>query len=438
LDPSRVLALKVLLEWEKKRSSLDLLFQKAVLKEGLTDLKKAFARELVFGTVRWMKRIDWSIERFLQKGIDSLSPSVRNALRLGAYQLLFLDRVPPWAAVSESVELVKEKEGKKAGGLVNAILRNIAREKERLIPDSPDPLERLSLQWSFPLWLVKRLHKRFGEETEALLKALNEPPPFTIRTNILKTSREDLMEILSPFRPEPTRWSPVGIILGKPQGVLESQAFKEGLFQVQDEGAQLLNFILSPQKGERILDVCAAPGGKTTHMAELMGNEGEIVALEVNPWRIKWMRENLERLGITIVEVHRYNATEPINFKGFDRVLADVPCSGFGVLRRNPDLKWRMTEKEIYRLKEIQKRILRNSLETLKEGGLLLYSTCTFTFEENEEVVKEIAKEKGASIVSLKEHAFLQGIFFNEEGFFLSLPHEHGTDGFFGALLRKS
>ena len=437
MDPSRVLALKVLLEWEERKPSLDLLFQKAVRKEGLTDLKKAFARELVFGTVRWIKRIDWSIERFLQKGIGSLSPTVRNALRLGAYQLLFLDRVPPWAAVSESVELVKEKEGKKAGGLVNAILRNIAREKELLIPDSPDPLERLSLRWSFPLWLVNKLQKRFGDETEALLKALNEPPPFTIRTNILKTSREDLMKILSPFLPEPTSWSPVGVILHKPQGVLESWAFKEGLFQVQDEGAQLLSLILSPQKGERILDVCAAPGGKTTHMAELMGNEGQIVALEVNPWRIKWMKENLERLGINIVKIHRYNATKPISFKGFDRVLVDVPCSGLGVVRRNPDLKWRITEKEIYRLTEIQKRILRNSLETLKDGGILLYSTCTFTFEENEEVVKDTAGQKGVSLVDLREYAFLPGTFFNAEGFFLSLPHEHGTDGFFGALLRK-
>ena len=438
MDSSRVLALKVLLEWEDRKPSLDLLFQKAVRKEGLTDLKRAFARELVFGTVRWMKRIDWSIERFLQKGIDALSPTVRNALRLGAYQLLFLDRVPHWAAVSESVELVKEKEGKKAGGLVNAILRNIAREKELLIPDSPEPLERLSLKWSFPLWLVKKLRKRFEEETEALLKALNESPPFTIRANILKTSREDLMKILSPFRPEPTRWSPVGIILYKTQGILESEAFKKGLFQVQDEGAQLVSLILSPQKGERILDVCAAPGGKTTHMAELMGNEGQIVALEVNPWRIKWMKENLVRLGVNIVEINRYNATKPISFKGFDRVLVDVPCSGFGVLRRNPDLKWRMTEKEIYRLTEIQKRILRNSLETLKDGGLLLYSTCTLTFEENEEVVKEIAGQKGVSLVNLREYAFLPGTFFNAEGFFLSLPHKHGTDGFFGALLRKS
>ncbi len=149
------------------------------------------------------------------------------------------------------------------------------------------------------------------------------------------------------------------------------------------------------------------------------------------------MKENLERLGINIVKIHRYNATKPISFKGFDRVLVDVPCSGLGVVRRNPDLKWRITEKEIYRLKEIQKRILRNSLETLKDGGILLYSTCTFTFEENEEVVKDTAGQKGVSLVDLREYAFLPGTFFNAEGFFLSLPHEHGTDGFFGALLRK-
>ncbi len=439
MDPSRERALEVLLEWERGRGSLDLIFQRLVEgDEHLDRQKKAFSRELVFGTVRWLSRIDWTLYRLYGKPLKVLKPVLRNALRIGAYQLTFLDRVPPWAAVHETVQLVKEREGKKGAGFVNAILRNLLRERDSLVPDSRDPIERLSLLWAFPRWLVRRFYFQFGpEETEALLGALNAVAPFTIRTNSLRTSRDKLMRTLEPFSPRPTSHSPWGIRLEEPRGVLEAEAFREGLFQVQDEGAQLVSWLLSPRGGERVLDLCAAPGGKSTHLAELMGNRGEILAVDVNPSRLRWLEENCRRLGIRIIRPMRRDATKPLPCGEFDKVLVDVPCSGLGVIRRNPDIKWRLSPKEIRRLAEIQGRILRVGASALRRGGYLLYSTCTLTPEENERVVQGLVQEGGFELVDLRGRVPIRDDFFTPEGYFMSLPWRHGTDGFFCALLRK-
>lgn len=285
---------------------------------------------------------------------------------------------------------------------------------------------------------MRRFYFQFGpEETEALLKALNAVAPFTIRTNSLRTSRDELMRTLEPFSPRPTPHSPWGIILEEPRGILETEAFKEGLFQVQDEGAQLVSWLLSPRGGERVLDLCAAPGGKSTHLAELMGNRGEILAVDVNPSRLRWLEENSRRLGIRIVRPMRHDATKPLPCGGFDRVLVDVPCSGLGVIRRNPDIKWRLSPKEIRRLADIQGRILRVGAEALRPGGYLLYSTCTLTPEENESVIQGLLQGGGFEAVDLRGRVPIRDDFFTPEGYFMSLPWRHGTDGFFCALLRK-
>lgn len=438
MDPARERALEVLLRWEREGASLDLLYQRMVEGEGgLSRRQRAFGRELVFGTVRWLRTIDWYLEKLIGKSPKDLSPLLRNALRIGVYQLFFLDRVPPWAAVSETVELVKAREGAKAAGFVNGVLRNFLRQRAVLRPSAEDPVEDLSLRYSFPRWIVRRFLFTFGpEETVALLEALNKVPPFTIRVNTLKTTREELLRVLQPFAPRPTPFSPWGIILERPQGVLDSEAFQEGLFQVQDEGAQLVTWLLGPKPGERVLDLCAAPGGKTTHLAELMGDKGEVLAVDVNPSRIKTIEANAQRLGITIIRTLRHDATRPLPERGFDKALADVPCSGLGVLRRNPDIKWRLTPREVQRLSAIQRRILENALRVLKPGGLLLYSTCTLTQEENWGVVREALGGK-AELIELRGVVPLRDDFFDEKGYFLSLPSRHGTDGFFCALLRR-
>jgi len=441
VDPSRQKALEALLLWEKG-GSLDLIFQRVVEKEeGLSRKQKAFARELVFGTARWLKRLDWTIERLSQRDPRSLNPVVRNALRIGLYQLCMLDRVPEWAAVNETVELVKTFGKKEASGFVNALLRNFCRKKGQLQIDTDDPVKRATVLWSFKEWLVKRWFRQFGEtEAEKLFEALNKVPPFTIRVNTLKVTRERLLSELETYGALPTRFSPVGIVLLYPQGVLESKWFTEGLFQVQDEGAQLVGFLFSPKPGERILDLCAAPGGKTTHFAQMMQNQGEIIAVDVSAERIKFLEENCKRLGIKIVKPLRHDLRTPLPFEpeGFDRVFLDAPCSGLGVIRRNPDLKWRSTPREILRLSNLQMRLLLEASRHVKPGGFLMYSTCTLTPEENQGVVEAfLEREKDFKVIDLKGVFGLESDFFTPEGYFLSLPHLHGTDGFFAALMQK-
>lgn len=441
MDPSRQKALEVLLVWEKG-GSLDLIFQRVVEKqEGLSRKQKAFARELVFGTVRWLKRLDWTIERISHKDLKSLTPIVRNALRIGLYQLCMLDRVPEWAAVNETVELVKSFGQKEASGFVNAILRNFCREKGRFQVDIEDPVKKAAVQWSFAEWLVRRWFEQFGAtDAEKLFQAYNCVPPFTIRVNTLKVTRETLVSELETYGAVPTLFSPLGIVLCNPQGVLESKWFKEGMFQVQDEGAQLVGFLFSPKPGERVLDLCAAPGGKTTHFAQMMENRGEIVAVDVSEKRLRFLEENCKRLGVEIVRPLRHDLRTPLPFKaeGFDRVFLDAPCSGLGVIRRNPDLKWRCTPKEILRLSDLQMRLLFEASRHVKLGGFLMYSTCTLTYEENQRVVETfLQKQKDFELIDLRGAFRLDLSFFTPEGYFLSLPHLHGTDGFFAVLMQK-
>lgn len=441
MDPSRQKALEVLLRWEKG-GSLDLIFQRVIEKqEGLSRKQKAFARELVFGTVRWLKRLDWIIEQLSRRDPKSLAPIVRNVLRIGLYQLCMLDRVPEWAAVNESVELVKRFGQKEASGFINAILRNFCRGKEKLQVEIEDPVKKAAVQWSFAEWLVKRWFEQFGKtNAERLFHASNSVPLFTIRVNTLKVARETLLAKLESYSPIPTCFSPLGIVLRNPQGVLESKWFIEGTFQVQDEGAQLVGFLFSPKPGERILDLCAAPGGKTTHFAQMMENRGEIVAVDVSRKRLEFLQENCKRLGVEIVKPLKHDLRTPLPFEveGFDRVFLDAPCSGLGVIRRNPDLKWRCTPKEILRLSNLQMRLLLEASRHVRRGGFLMYSTCTLTFEENQRVIESfLQKAKDFTVIDLRGTFGLDTSFFTPEGYFLSLPHLHGTDGFFAVLMQR-
>lgn len=443
MDRARAKALEVLHRWERKRGSpIDPLFQRLVERdEGLCRRDKAFCRELVYGVLRWLTRIDYIIERHCRKGGRRLDPLIRNIVRLGVYQLLFMDRVPPWAAVYEAVELAKGMGRQEEAGFVNGLLRAIQRE-ETFKYEAPDRTSWIALFWAHPPWMVKMWVERWGvEETEALCRANNTIPPLTVRTNTLKIDREGLLKRLEAegMEPRPTPYSPWGVILGKPEGLTEGEAFREGLFQVQDEAAQLISWLLGPKPGERVLDLCAAPGGKTTHMAELMGDEGEIVAVDVSPQKLKLLKENCLRLGLRIVRPRRADATAPLPFRpgSFDRVLADVPCTGLGVLRRHPDAKWRLRPEDPKRLSRIQLQILREGARMLKGQGLMLYSTCTLTIEENEGVIEEFLMDGGFELLDPREKfPELEGLF-SPEGFLLTLPHRHGTDGFFAALLQK-
>jgi 16S rRNA (cytosine967-C5)-methyltransferase len=448
MDRARTKALDVLIRRTKRGSPLDPLFDVLVMKDPLlTDLDKAFVREIVYGVMRWQGRLDWVIATYSRISPPKMERVVINILRMAAYQLLFMDRIPPHAAVDESVKLAKMMGKEDAAPFVNGILRGIAEgRKEVPFPDlKTDPINHISTYYSHPPWLVRRWITQWGiEETIALCQANNQIPPFTVRVNTLKGSRKVAIQRLQDQGVEvkPTHFSPVGLILKAPPPIAPWKFFQEGWFQVQDEASQLVSYILGPHAGERVLDICAAPGGKTSHLAQLMENQGEILAADISQVKLSLLLDNCRRLGISIVKTQIFDATSPLPIppETFDRVLVDAPCTGLGTLRRNPDGKWRVKEADITRLQKIQRNILIQAAPMVKSGGVLVYGTCTLTTEENEEVIEPFLSEHKEFRL---EHtsAFLPPEcedLVDRRGYFLSFPHSHDTDGFFSVRLRKT
>ncbi len=414
----------------------------------LTPLDRAFLTELVYGILRWRGRLDWTIRHLSKVSFEKIETGILNILRLGSYQILFLTRTPAWAAVNESVELAKGIRGKGGASFVNAMLRSLIRQRGEIpCPEKDeDPVFHAAVTESHPLWLVRRWMEDMGvEETLKICKWNNQIAPLTLRANTLKIDREELIMKLRErgLNPCPTPYSVEGIVFGNsPPPVSELPFFKEGLYIIQDEASQLVTSVLDPIPGECILDACAAPGGKTTHMAQRMRNEGEIYALDLSRQKLGLIEEACQRAGIKIVKVLKGDASRPLSIPKdtkFDRILADVPCSGFGTLRRNPDLRWRKGEEEIKRLSEIQSSILRNLSAYVKEGGILVYSTCTVFHEENEDVVENFLGEHPdfrldglTQVIPESCHAFIK------EGYFKTFPPRDGMDGFFVARMIKA
>ena len=412
----------------------------------LTSLDRAFLTELTYGVIRWRGKLDWVIRHFSKIPLEKIELETLNILRLGLYQVLFLSRTPSSAAVNESVELAKRIRGKGGAGFVNAVLRSAIRQKDEIRhPDIvEDPALHISVAQSHPLWLVQRWIKEMGvEETLKICTFNNQISSLALRTNTVKLNQKELIEKLRgvELKPFPTTFSEEGIVLQDPPPTSELPFIKEGLYIIQDEASQLVTSILDPKPGERILDACAAPGGKTTHMAQKMENRGEIYALDLSKGKLDLIEEMCQRLGIKIVRTIKTNAAQPLPIpKGmmFDRILADVPCSGFGTLRRNPDLKWRRGEKDIKRLSELQFSILSNLSVYVKEGGVLIYSTCTVFHEENEDGVEKFLEEHPEfelgridKVLPEKCHPFIQNRYFK------TFPPEDEMDGFFVARLIK-
>ena len=400
--------------------------------------------EIVYGTLRKRGRIDGIIAGFYKGDMAGMETGVKNILRTAVYQLLFTDRIPPFAIVNEAVKIAKISH-QASSGLVNAILRNIIRRQENITdPDfSKNPAAHISQIHSHPLWLVERWLKQFGpEETLAICRANNDIPPLSVRINRLKTTREQIMADLgqSVFETRKTAFSPDGLILsGGAVPLRETPNYREGHLQIQDEASQLITCLVDPKPGMTVLDACAGAGIKTSHLAERMQNRGRILALDRSGQKLKALRANMKRLGITIVETSIKDVSDDSDDAlpgDFDRVLVDVPCSGLGTLRRNPEIKWRIRPADIDDFSSLQKKLLDQAARCLKRGGILVYSTCTITPEENEAVIWDFLSRSGdfhlENPPDLVPASMVTG-----EGFFKTRPDLHTTDGFFGAILRR-
>jgi 16S rRNA (cytosine967-C5)-methyltransferase len=447
MDRTRAKALEVLIRGEKRGSLLGPLFDQLVAADTLlTERDRAFAREICYGVIRWRSRLDWIIATYSRIKPSRMERAVLAILRMGAYQLLFMDRVPARAAVDEAVRLAKGLHKKGVAPFVNGVLRGIAAGRRTIAyPDiEAAPLDYIAAFHSHPRWLVQHWLAQGGvADTIALCEANNRYPALTVRVNTLKGNRDEVIHRLrdAKITATPATFSPVGLIIPNPPSLSSWGLLQEGWLQVQDEAAQLVSYIVGPLPGERVLDVCAAPGGKATHLAAMMQDQGEIVAADISAARLGIVQENCRRLGISLVNTVQHDATQPLTFPtaSFDRVLVDAPCSGIGTWRRNPDGKWRVTEAAITRLQHLQHAILMQTAPLVRHGGVLVYATCTMTPEENEGVIDPFLSAHDDFYREDLTAVLPQGCddLVDEDGNYRTAPHRHGMDGFFAARMRR-
>jgi 16S rRNA (cytosine967-C5)-methyltransferase len=445
-ESARGLAVDILTRIDLAGLFAEPLLDQALSRGALADLHdRRLLTEIVYGTLRMRGRIDWVVTQFYKGDPVTMDAGVRNILRTALYQLFFTDRIPAFAIVDEAVKISKMLHPA-ASGLVNAILRNvIRREREIVWPRFEEgPARHISVVHSHPLWLVERWITLFGpQETLAFCQANNEIPPLIVRVNRLRASRETVMQHLREegFTVREAEFSPDGLVLtDATMPVRETHSFKRGEIQIQDEASQMASRLLDPQPGEKILDACAGAGVKASHLAEIMNNQGTVTAIDISRQKIKALRENAGRLGIAMIApLVRDLREEPgESFRGaFDGILLDVPCSGLGTLRRNPEIKWRITAGDLHRQSDLQKRLLGAAAACLRPGGRLVYSTCSVMPEENEVVIADFLSRHG-DFRCVHPPAGIPPSMVSNEGFFRTRPDRHGTDGFFGAVLRRA
>jgi len=415
----------------------------------------ALATEIVMGVLRWRRQLDVLIEKYTKKPIARFDLAVAIALRMGVYQLRFLDRVPARAAVNESVEIVKRARKASAATLVNAVLRRAAEEArkpaEQLLGPISSSAERLAILHSHPTWMVERWMARLGESrTLGLLEANNRTPRLSCAIHDI-SERDAVMNELQAagllVSPGEMLKSAFAVSGGSPA---RTEAFRAGKISIQDEASQTVPLLVEVQAGDRVLDLCAAPGGKTSALVRGAGADGLVVASERHAHRLRAMRDQFKRLGLNQVRLVEVDAEKTLPFGiQFDRILVDAPCSGTGTLARHPEIRWRLRPEQLAEFHRLQCALLENAIETLKPGGRLVYSTCSMEPEENEEVVRGVLKKRGDVRLigrevgpnslrdELTDNVDVQA-FFDHEGYFRTSPSAHGADGFFAAVIGRS
>ena len=434
IDKTREIALKSLYRIDKNEGYSNIVLNDEIKqnREKLDNKDIGLISEIIYGVTTWRLTIDEIIKKYSKIKLKKISPWILNILRMGIYQIIFLDKIPKSAAVNESVNLAKRYGHSSSSNFVNAVLRKVEKKDYEEFFEIKDDIERISKTNSMPEWIIKELLKNNNiKDVEQICKNSNIKPKTTIRVNRLKTTKEELINWLEK---EEIEYNNVNkednlaedfLILNKVKNIENLDLFKEGFFTIQDISAGLTAKILNPKQGENVLDACSAPGGKTTYIAELMKNSGNIEAWDIHEHRTKLVEKNAQRLGIKIIDTHVKDATkydEKLNEK-FDKILLDVPCLGIGVIKRKPDIKWQRKVEDIQEITEIQKTILNNCSQYLKKGGDMVYSTCSIFKEENEDIIKEFL-EKNCNF-EIKSNTIINIIPDEEkDGFFICKLHK--------------
>lgn len=431
---AREIAYKVLLDIEKNKNYSNMAINKHFKDVKMSNQDRGLATEIIYGVIENKYYIDYMIDKLSKVKTNKMEIYVKTLLRMGIYQIMFLNSISDYAAVNETVNLAKKKNSK-VSGFINGILRNVIRQKEEIGKvKTKDDVDYLAIKYSYDKWMIRNWMIHFGKEfTEELLEANNERPNIYLRTNTLKITRDELIKKLEKqnIKAEKVNVVEEAIKVEHLKDIENNSLYKEGLFTVQDVSSMLVGKVMNPKENSLVLDVCSAPGGKTTHMATLMNNTGQVVSRDIYDHKLKLIKAASKRLGLTNVDVEEFDGMklDRESIAKFDYVLADVPCSGLGIIRRKPEIKYK--EKEEFRqLPPIQKKILENASKYVKVGGTLIYSTCTIQDSENIDVVNEfLQKNKNFELVPIKEvNVDLEN---QEKGYMKIYPNVHDMDGFF-------
>lgn len=444
MKSSRELILEILLDIDQNKAYSNLSIQKHLdLEENFKD--ENFVRELVYGVIENQIYLDYIIRKNSKVRLKKIHPNVLNLLRMGIYQLLFMDKVPDRASIYETVELAKSYANKGSVGYINGLLRNVSRDKEGALKISANnKLEYISIKTSHPLWLVENIANQYGEDfAMEFCQYNNTKPKLNIRVNSLKTNRESLKARLEDkgLLVSEGKYSNYTLIIENPSRITQLDEFKEGLFTIQDESSSLVAQVMDIEDNMTVIDLCSAPGGKTSHIGERLNNTGRILAFDIHSNKLDLIRSTAYRLGIKNIVLGENDGSvynEKLDSLG-DIVLLDVPCSGLGIMRRKPDIKLNKEETDIIKLNKIQKDILKNGARYVKSGGQLVYSTCTIDKRENIDIIKWFLSEnKDFNLVSIGgKLASEDGLNHLNQGYLDLYPHVNGTDGFFIAKMVK-
>lgn len=443
MSSAREAAFSALLHVDVNEGYSNIVLDKTLSSFSLDQRDKSLASAIFYGVLERRITLDYIISQFSKTPVHKISPQILEILRIGAYQILYLDKIPKSAAVNESVNLAKTNQAVKASGFINAVLRELLRNLDRIqMPDAEkEPLLYLSVQYSCPQWLIELWQQAYGKDTTVrLLESTFDKPPVFARINNTIIDTESLIQKLDAegVKANAITWLNSAIELQQTGAISQSACFQEGFFHVQDLSSQLCCTLLHPAAGERVLDVCSAPGGKAFTIAEIMGNQGELVAFDKYKGKVNLIRQGAQRLKLNIIQAAVRDAAEGKDaLEPADRVLCDVPCSGLGIIRRKPEIRYKI-KSAIDSLPNLQYRILCESSKLVKDKGILFYSTCTLNPKENFEVANQFLRNNDEfealplDLTNEIHHAIAE-----PENQLTLMPHVHGTDGFFMAAFRK-